>query len=294
MIRFSRDRNRKRSLQWLVRLAVRGWGSDASWAAIAALQWRGNSQTLGRVRALVASPNWRQRAVGIGVASQLLQRHRRSMSPGAEYALEETQAMLLAGLRDRRDEVVAVAATGFSHRPHPAALPDLVALSRHPDASMRFHVTLALGRYTQPDAIAALLRLARDDDAAVRDWATFGLGTLHDVDSPDVRQLLWDNLHDEDEDVRGEALAGLAQRRDPRVIAHLIETLDDDCRVYELDAAETMADPALLEPLRAVARRVDRNASDRYWLSTLDAALAACGNGPDAETAATRRREPVE
>lgn len=198
------------------------------------------------------------------------------MSPAATYALEETQAMLLAGLRDQHDEVVAAAATGLSHRPHPDALPDLVALSRHPDASMRFNVTLALGRYAHPDAIATLLRLARDDDAAVRDWATFGLGSLHEVDSPDVRQLLWDNLADEDEDVRGEALAGLAQRRDPRVIAHLIETLDDDCRVYELDAAGTMADPALLEPLRAVARMVDRDTADRYWLGALDAALAAC------------------
>lgn len=276
MIRFSHDRNRRRSLQWLVRRAIRGWESDASWTAIAALQWRGNPQTLDRIRALVTSPNWRQRAVGIGIASQLMHRRRRSMSPAVAYALEETQAMLLAGLRDQHDEVAAVAATGLSHRPHPDALPDLVALSRHPDASMRFNVTLALGRYAQPDAIAALLRLARDDAAAVRDWATFGLGTLHDVDSPDIRQLLWDNLRDEDEDVRGEALAGLAQRRDPRVIARLIETLDDDCRVYELEAAETMADPALLEPLRALARTVDRDTADRYWLGMLDAALAAC------------------
>jgi HEAT repeat protein len=256
--------------------------------AIVALQLRGNPQTLERVRALVASPNWRQRAVGLGVASQLLHGRRGSMSQRVAYALEETQAMLLTGLRDRRDEVVAVAACGLSHRPHPAALPDLVALSRHPDASMRFNVTLALGRYAQPEAIAALLRLARDDDASVRDWATFGLGTLHEVDSADVRQLLWDNLRDEDEDVRGEALAGLAQRRDPRVAAYLIETLGDACRVYELDAAEKMADPALLESLRALARTVDRNTADCCWLGALDAALAACERHPDTETATKR------
>jgi HEAT repeat protein len=284
MIRCSRNRNKRRSLQRLVRHAVRRWESDAGWAVIAELQMRGNLQTLSRVRSLVASPNWRHRAVGLGVASQLRCRTNRSMSRSEEYALEETQAMLLAGLRDRRDEVIAVAACGFSHRPHPAALPDLVALSGHSDASMRFNLTLALGRYAEPDAIAALLRLARDSDALVRDWATFGLGTLQEVDTTDVRQLLWENLHDEDEVVRGEALAGLAQRQDPRVTPYLIETLDDACRVYELEAAEAVADPALLEPLRAVARRVDRSAADRHWLDTLDAALAACESGSDEAT----------
>lgn len=219
--------------------------------------------------------------MGLYIASQL-----RRGRPGrsTEYELEETQALLLAGLRDAHDEVVCAAVSGFGHRPHPAALADLLRLSTHSHAQLRWNVAIALGGYSAPAAIETLLRLACDTNDDVRDWATFELGTIHEtVDTPAIRDLLWKNLHDTHPDVRGEALVGLANRGDARAVDHLIRHLDIECRVYELEAAERLASPMLAPALREIAAHVarDQRNAGSYWLRNLQAALAACeGKAP--------------
>lgn len=134
--------------------------------------------------------------------------------------MDETQALLLAGLHDTHDEVVRAAVSGLGHRPHPAALAELVRLSTHRDALLRWDVAVALGRYPEPSAIEALFRLANDADDLVRNWATFGLGSMQDADTAEIRELLWKNLQDRDAEVRSEALAGLVKRGDPRAIEY--------------------------------------------------------------------------
>lgn len=39
-----------------------------------------------------------------------------------------------------------------------------------------------------------------------------------DVDSPAIREVLWHSVFDESHDVSGEALRGLAERKDVRII----------------------------------------------------------------------------
>jgi HEAT repeat protein len=253
----------------LVRWALRDWDSARCWRAVIALQQRG-SQVLDLARSLSASPNWRRRALGLYIASQL----RRG---SAECAIEETQALLLVGLLDARDEVVCAAVSGLGHRPHPSALSELVRLSVHTNNLIRWNVATTLGRYSTPAAIEALLQLASDADTDVRDWATFGLGTMHeDIDLPAIRDLLWRNLHDADPGVQGEALIGLANRADSRALDYLAQRLDDTCRVYELNAAERLASPLLAPGLRALAAQVDPGRAGSYWLGSLQAAIAAC------------------
>ncbi|MDQ1815022.1 hypothetical protein RBA41_17105 [Massilia sp. CCM 9210] len=89
---------------------------------------------------------------------------------------------------------------------------------------------------------------------------------------------LWQNFGDSNESVSGEALAGLASRKDERVIAVLLERLDEDCMVFELDAADMMGNPLLLAPLNAIRNAVSRDEdSNSYWHNHLDDAIAACG-----------------
>ena len=64
--------------------------------------------------------------------------------------------------------------------------------------------------------LAALIALSADDDLDVRDWATFALGTLSEDDGAPLRDALAARLDDEDEDVRLEAVHGLALRGDAR------------------------------------------------------------------------------
>lgn len=273
MKRLSKNLSKKKTLQSLVRTALRCWETDKGWRAIAELQMRGSQRTFAIATRLARSASWRRRSLGLYIASQLRQRRGPSSS---EYAVAETQKLLLEGLHDRHLEVVRAAVSGLGHRPHPAALDDLVRLSTHHDDRLRWDVTVSLGRYEEPVAIEALLRLAADPDDAVRDWATFGLGSLQSSDTPDIRAALWRNLNDQDADVRGEALVGLAARHDERAVEYLLEHLSPDCRVYELDAAEALAAGRLLRPLQAVADALTDGERDGYWFGRLQAAIEAC------------------
>lgn len=260
----------KRSSRQLLRIALRHWGADRSWNAIAELHRRGSPQTLALVQSLSKSASWRRRALGLHIASQLM-RHQQ----GAAYALEDTRRLLLEGLGDAHAEVLRAAATGLGHRPHPDALEPLVRLAAHADGHVRFAVAYALGSYMDSAATHALLALARDHDDDVRDWATFALGSLHEVDSPEVRERLWRNLHDADRDVRGEALVGLAERGDRRAIDYLLAHLDDDCRIYQLMAAEKLAAKELLPALQELLPAADDRHIDGGWLRHLQDAVEA-------------------
>jgi len=241
-----RSLDSQRTPQQLVRIALRAWGSDRSWNAIAALHMRGSPETLALAQRLSRSSSWRRRALGLHIASQLRQRRQGAESGSVEYALEATQRLLLAHLHDPHDEVVGAAVSGLGHRPHPEALGELVRLASHPSSDLRWSVAVALGRYPEPLAIDALLHLARDGDDDVRDWATFGLGSMQDADTLEVRELLWMNLSDADPDVRGEAVIGLAARNDPRAVEYLLTHLDDECGMLDLNAAARFASQRLL------------------------------------------------
>ena len=279
MRRIARSLERHWTLQRLVRVALRR-GGDRRWDAIAELHGRGTPRTLALVRALARSASAHRRVLAIDIAAQLREpasRLARFVAP--DYAPEETRELLFAGLADPHPAVVAAAVSGFAHRPDARAVPVIAALRDHADADMRWRVAVALGTCSEEIAVDALMQLARDVDTDVRDWATFGLGTQQDTDGDAVRALLWTNAHDADRDVRGEALVGLARRGGARTVALVLERLDDDCRVYELEAAEELAAPVLLDRLRAL-RDAATDDHDGYWLLCLASAITACSRAP--------------
>ena len=234
---------------------------------------RGSPQMLAFAGVLARNSNWRRRALGLSIAAQL--RRRIAGRESFVYAVEETQALLLAGLNDPHEEVLISAIAGLGHRPCEQALRPLLALIAHPDPGVRWHLACSLGSYSQPEALAALMQLGRDTEARVRDWATFGVGTLQQVDTPEIREFLWSQLHDLDANVRGEALQGLATRQDERVAPYLVEHLNEDCGSLELEAAEQAANPLLLEPLQRIADAVAGQDLDVMWLGQLYAAIEA-------------------
>jgi HEAT repeat protein len=102
---------------------------------------------------------------------------------------------------------------------------DIVSQAAHPSADIRHAVAYALGGRADVISVRALTALSSDHDEDVRDWATFGLGSLCDVDTTDVRDALIARLSDENAEVRGEALVGLAMRADRRASPYLIAAL---------------------------------------------------------------------
>ncbi|WP_423598493.1 HEAT repeat domain-containing protein [Roseateles sp. MS654] len=272
MKRIARPRIRSSSVERLLRHAVRHWHAPDGWRAIELLQRRGSPAMVATITRLCASPRARRRAVGLSIAAQLM---RKEHGEWTLYAEAQTQQLLLAGLSDPHQEVVRAAVGGLGHRPHAASVQALLRLSTHVDPRMRWQVAVALGSYEEPEAIEGLIRLAADPSDEVRDWATFGLGTLRSDDTPEIREALRTNLNDPDLDVRGEALVGLARRRDDGIVDLLIERLTPECHVYELDAAEALSDPRLAATLRAV-ESASSEGTDAYWLSRLRDAMEAC------------------
>jgi len=278
MKRSGRPRIRRWTTDRLIRRALAHASAGPGSNAVSLLRRRGSGITLGRVEALARSPNAHRRALALEIAAQLQVPGHAGVDAPRAFALEATQALLVAGLSDANLRVVRSAISGLGQRPLPAALPALLAHLDHPDSGIRFALARALASHAEPEATAALLRLARDRDDDVRDWATFGIGALRDTDDEAIRALLWTNAHDPDRDVRGEAVVGLARRGDPRVIDLLKERLvDGDCRGYELEAVQEMPRPELLEPLQTLLAHAERTRGHSgIWLSELLDAIDAC------------------
>ena len=142
----------------------------------------------------------------------------------------------------------------------PETLPILFPYSLHSAAEVRLAVAFSVATVSpQPinaEARTALIRLSEDCDSEVRDWATFGLGRLSDADGPEVRDALLARANDANLDARAEALFGLAVRRDPRAVPHLIRALQSPhVGGLELDAAAATGDPRLLPALWALQQQ---------------------------------------
>ena len=122
-----------------------------------------------------------------------------------------------------------------------------------------------------------MVQLTNDSVASVRDWATFGLGTLVDVDTRLIRRALWARMKDGDETVRGEALVGLARRKDRRIRTYIIKDLvRTDAGTLIFEAAEEYGDPTLL-PYLETHLKVSRKQEgvDQIWLWHLKRSIKA-------------------
>ena len=132
----------------------------------------------------------------------------------------------------------------------------LAKLKNHPSSKVRHGVAYALGGHETDLAIFTLIDLTSDKDPNVRDWATFAIGSQTDRDTPEIRKALLQRLDDGDEDARGEAMVGLARRKNERVIQYLFQELSSDCvGRFSLEAAEALSDSRLLPVLLELKNR---------------------------------------
>ena len=108
----------------------------------------------------------------------------------------------------------------------------------------------------QARSIGFLIELSCDSETCVRDWATFALGTIQDWDEPALREALFERLHDEDDEVRAEAMSGLAKRGDRRVVDIVRAELESESAGWlDVEAAAMMGAPELVPSLIAIQGR---------------------------------------
>lgn len=202
---------------------------EGDWTAVTALQRLGTREVLDRVTELTKASDPRVRAQATNILGQL-------GVPERSFPQECRDASLRLLDTDPNPGVLKAAAIALGHLKGSEGTLALVRLVDHPDHAVRHAAAFALGGRGDAEAVDALIRLTHDSDAAVRDWATFGLGTIGDTDTPRLRKALYERMYDGDDDVCCEAMCGLANRGDLRVLTPLIDAIrssPEDFRLWQ-------------------------------------------------------------
>lgn len=197
---------------------------EEAWEAIRALHRMGTRPVFQRAAEWCSSDDSLRRTRGAAILAQLGKtvEHPRNSFPEESFAavlkLVETESV---------PQPLASGIHALGHLDNLEAVPLISRFKDHPIADVRFAVACALGSYpNDPLSVSTLLPLTQDSDADVRDWAIFGLGVLGDCDFQEIRDALVVGLADQSEDVREEAMVGLAKRRDQRVLPTLLAALE--------------------------------------------------------------------
>lgn len=267
---FAKDR---RTSAALATLAIDSADENAGYEAIAILHYRGTSTEFGIARELASNQDPARRCLSADIMGQL--------GWDDKTFLEESVGVLLELLDDSDRTVAAHAARGLGFRNDPRAIPHLLRHVADADADVRLAVVSGLSAHDDLDAVGGLIVLTADGERDVRNWATFGVGSLTDLDTPELRAALVARASDEDDEVRGEALIGLARRRHPDALTLVQEELKRPFSGdWSIEAAELLGDASLYRALCAVHESLtpeDRAHFERRFA----AALTACESGDE-------------
>lgn len=256
----------------LIQLALTATDEDTRWDLVSLLRKRGGQTEFDAAMQLCQSDDPRRRELGADILSQL-------KSDQNDFHTESVQ-LLLTLLNDTSEDVLYAAIMGLGHRGDDTTVPALCAFADHPCPDIRFAVAFALGGFENELAVNALICLTSDVDRDTRDWATFGLGSQIANDTPELRAALLLRTDDEDHEIRGEALVGLAIRRDERALALVQRELDQEyIGVLALEACEHLGDPVLLPRLRELEADWAedwKESPDLFFQGRLQDAITAC------------------
>jgi HEAT repeat protein len=149
-----------------------------------------------------------------------------------DIEVARSAATLLQGVVHVKSAVLADFVSALGRTELPQLAHELAPLADHGDPEVRVAVAQALGQLadSSPATVAALVLLSRDREDEVRSWATFALAAESLDGAAGVRDALAARLRDESDDVRVEAVRGLARRGDPAAIDAAFELAPTRCR----------------------------------------------------------------
>lgn len=266
-----RKRSDPRTTEQLISVALSEPDEHVAWDAICSLHFRGTNQVLHRASELCRSAKPLERRVGADILGQL-------GVPDRTFPTECVAVLLGMMSSENEPEVLRATLIALGHQGQPEAIEPALAYQHHSDPQVRHAVVFALTGHDDPRAIHGLIELSRDTDVEVRDWATFALASQTDLDTPVLREALAEWLTDLDHDTRGEAMVGLAKRKDARAIPAICKELTSPNVAYQVfEAAQLIASSELLPELLEWRDHYGSNDSQ------LADAIAASSRSTDAE-----------
>jgi HEAT repeat protein len=242
-----------RSTQELIELMLKEENENV----LGILHFRGNHEVFSAASKLCNSQNPRERELGTDILGQL-------GIPERTFPDETLEILLRLLEREQDTDVLSSIGIALGHLHDAKAISSLVQLKNHSSPSVRYGVVFGLLGYEDELAINTLIELSSDQDDEVRNWATFGLGSQIESDTTAIREALYQRFlnenTEENYEIYGEALVGLAKRKDSRILTRLIEELSSDyVGVLAVEAAEEFADSRLYPALMQLKYWWDKN-----------------------------------
>ena len=254
---------KEKPIDELVHLALKD-DSDES-PALIVLQQAKSRDVFDKAIQLCASENPKERVLGVEIMMR---------QPGLTFNSEAVEKMCNLAELETHAEVLEVLAYALCHLDIDHRSQYLQHPATSPAAKTRKAAAYSLCQLHDELAVGLLLGLSADDDGDVRNWATFGLQPMYRErqDRQEIRDALFARIHDSHDEARHEALVGLAQYKDERVIGPLIEALCAET-VWELavEAAEEIGHAELYPHLVNLRAWWDINPE------LLERAVVACG-----------------
>jgi len=144
------------------------------------------------------------------------------------------------------------------------------------DATIKNALVFSLLGVSSETAVDTLIHFSKDRSSHIRNWATFGLGTQIDSDTPVIREALWDRVTDKSVDAKFEAITGLAQRKDERIIEVIHKELNKESYPGLLfEAIVNLADKQFLPTLKKqYAKYRSDNSINPDWLENMKNCIA--------------------
>jgi HEAT repeat protein len=214
----ARRKNDPRSTEELIRLALTANDEEVADEAIAVLWFRPPNEVLEVGQQLGNSQDPKKRELAARILGQ----------GGIPERMPTNRSLsVLLPMLEREQDAIVLAAicVALADMEDPRVIEPLLHLQHHTDENVRLGVAQGLLRKRDERAISALIELSEDRDVDVRDWATYALAQVKEVDTPALRAALRERLKDDD-DIRVEALVGLALRGDAAVIEPLLQELE--------------------------------------------------------------------
>jgi hypothetical protein len=210
---------------------VGGYDDDAPWDAVRKLRTDGNLAIFEKAAFWCQSSDPLHRARGADVLCQLRapktpEQELNKTSADAIYVSESFDILSHMIASESDEQALSSELHGLGHLRQEGSVSILAPFATHISREIRFAAACALGSFpNDPEAIPALIELAGDQDDEIRDWSLFALGSQSDADTPEIREVFVCHLEDPFPNVREEAIAGLAERKDRRAVIPLLRLM---------------------------------------------------------------------
>ncbi|MDN5215102.1 HEAT repeat domain-containing protein [Fulvivirgaceae bacterium BMA12] len=235
------------------------------WENIGELRRRPNNEVHSRAVQLSKSKIEKEKIIGIDVLAQL------GFDP--RFKQKETIDIYFELLQEEQTpKVLGSILSGIGHNNENLTdkqIQKLCEFECHNFSDVRFSLVHALSRVENKNAIQVIINLSQDKHPEVRDWATFALGSQIEITNEKIINALWDRLGDEFTNVRFEAIAGLANRKDKRIKEILIQELKeiDNHGSLILESIESLNDKDFIELIeKQIKKNKETKKVNEKWL----------------------------